>query len=336
MGLPCKPELQSRPMSLDSLRRDLQSGDLTLVANAITGLVKLAEGDARLQAEVLSVCQKWVEDAPESYVAIKAARGLQRLAGEDVFRAVWLKLLQDPREGFVLNVLHSTQDTSWAPIILEMLQRRPELAVRQSALCCLGSLKAPSAFPTAVKYLSDKDLKGYAVIALTSLGDPRAIPHLEPFLKDKTALWPVDNHGPMELMSEFVADAIQRLQPKSTESAMPSALSAREEPFQPPPPPVRKVRWLAYAPLASVLATALFFIFMVISVLEKRGQSGATAETQRLVDLAITFPGALGIILGGLALVRFGRMSVLERIACILGMLFCVPITQSFVTTLLR
>jgi hypothetical protein len=227
----------------------------------------------------------------------------------------------------------------WLPVMTEMLEQRPEASVRQSLLCSLGALKDPSALPTLVRHLADKDLKGYAVIGLANLDDPQAIPHLQPYLSDKTPLWPVDNHGPTERMCDFVASTIQRLQPKEAAKAAFPGGSIAAAPPQPRASGVdagRSPFWLAYAPLASVALSAAIFAVLAIQVLERRGRSGATAAAQRLGDLAITFPGVLGVICGVVALSRFGRLRGEERAAVIIGTALAGLIAKSFVATLTR
>ena len=328
---------------LDRIRHDLQSTDMLVVGSALGKLAKLAGHDPRIRAEALEVFRKWADAAPDQYVAIQAAKGLRLVAGEEAFREVWLKLMTDPRESFVLNTLHRTTEPVWVPVVLEMLERRSELSVRQSILCCLGQMQDRSVLPVLLKYLPDKDLQGYAVIGLTRLGDPRAIPHLEPWLADKTPLWPVDNHGPMETMGDVAANAIKLLQGNGPRGAAPGGvplvapLATVAAQAQPPAgSPVQGAYLLAYAPLGAALLTAAIFMVMVIVVLEKRGQSGASGQGQRIVDLVITFPGLAGLLLGIVALSRFATLSLIERVACIIGTILCALIAKSFVLTLLR
>ena len=320
---------------MDEILRDLQSPDIELLGRTLGHLVKLAERDAGIRAEALGIFQKWAATAPDFYVAIQSAKGIRLLAGEEAYREVWRKLLDDPRESVVLNVLAATDNPEWVPVLLEMLERRTELSIHQSLLCCLGKLKDRSVFPTLLKYLPDAELKGYAVLALASLGDPLAIPHLQPYLKDKTPLWPVDNHGPTELMCDAVANAIRQLQPQVARAAGHAPGPVRTELPRVGKSP-RSIRWIAFGPLACVVATVVILMASVIHVIEKHGHSGYSGKTERMFDLAITCPGVIGLLLGALALSRFGRLSVFERIACVLGMLICGVIATSFVQMLLR
>ena len=330
------PAHKKNPPNIDEIRRDLQSQDIELVGRTIGHLVKLAERDEGIRAEALGIFQKWAAAAPDFYVAIQSAKGIRLLAGEEAYREAWRKLLDDPREGIVLNVLNATDDPVWVPTLLGMLERRTELSIRQSLLCCLGKLKDRSVFPTLLKFLPDAELKGYAVLALASLGDPRAIPHLQPYLKDKTPLWPVDNHGPTELMCDAVANAIRQLQPLDGEHAGGSVRAQESRPAPPVRKPPQRIHWIAFGPLASVVATVIILITSVVHVLEKRGHSGYSGETSRRMDLMVTFPGVIGLLLGAVALSRFGRLSLFERIACVLGILICGMIATSFVQILLR
>lgn len=326
-------------MSLIRIREDLRSADMQVLRRGIDALLRQAQKDPSVHEEAGVVFRKFAAEARDPIIAIDSAKGIRLLEGEDAFREVWLKLLHDSRESIVMNALHATTGREWVPVMNEMLEQRPEVAIRQSLLCSLGTLKDASVLPTLVKHLADKDLKGYAVIGLANLGDAQAIPHLQRYLSDKTPLWPVDNHGPTELMCEFVASTIQRLQPKETtgpvspggslSTASPpsktSEVNAERSPF-----------WLAYAPLASVALTAAIFIVLAIQVLGRRGQSGATAAAQRIGDLAITFPGVLGVICGVIALSRFGGLSGKERVAAIIGTALAGLIAKSFVATLMR
>lgn len=326
-------------VSLVQIREDLRSADVQVLRRGIDALLRLAQKDLSVHAEAGVVFRKFAAEAADPIIAIDSAKGIRLLEGEDAFREVWRKLLHDPRESIVMNALHATTGREWVPVMTEMLERRPEVSVRQSILCSLGTLKDASVLPTLVKHLADKDLKGYAVIGLANLGDPQAIPHLQRCLSDKTPLWPVDNHGPTELMCEFVASTIQRLRakeatgpaspggPMATTSSPPKASEGKagRSPF-----------WLAYAPLASAAMTATIFIVLAIQVLGRRGQSGATAATQRLGDLAITFPGVLGVICGVVALSRFGGLSGKERVAAMIGTAIAGVIAKSFVATFMR
>lgn len=326
-------------VNLVQIREDIRSADIHVLRRGIDALLRLAQTDPGVREEAGGVFREFAAEAKDPIIAIDSAKGIRLLEGEEAFRKVWLKLLHDSRESIVMNVLHATTGSEWLPVMTEMLERRPEASIRQSLLCSLGALKDPAALPTLVRHLADKDLKGYAVIGLANLGDPQAIPHLQPYLSDTTPLWPVDNHGPMERMCEFVASTIQRLQPKeATGPASPGgSLSAAS-----PPPKASELNagrspfWLAYAPLASVAMTSAIFIVLAIQVLGRRGQSGATAATQRLGDLAITFPGVLGVICGVVALSRFGGLSGKERVAAIIGTALAGLIAKSFLATLMR
>jgi hypothetical protein len=326
-------------VSLVHIREDIRSADIHVLRRGIDALLRLAQKDPGVREEAGAVFRKFAAGATDPIIAIDSAKGIRLIEGEDAFRKVWLKLLHDSRESIVMNALHASTGAEWLPVMTEMLERRPEASIRQSLLCSLGALKDPSALPTLVRYLADKDLKGYAVIGLANLGDPQAIPHLQPYLSDKTPLWPVDNHGPTELMCDFVASTIQRLQPKEAAKAASPGGAIAAAPPQPRAPEVdagRSPFWLAYAPLASVALSAAIFAVLAIQVLERRGRSVATAAAQRLGDLAITFPGVLGVICGVVALSRFGRLRGKERVAVIIGTALAGLIAKSFVATLTR
>lgn len=326
-------------VSLVQIREDIRSADIHVLRRGIDALLRLAQKDPGVREEAGAVFRKFAAEAKDPIIAIDSAKGIRLLEGEDAFRKVWLKLLQDSRESIVMNALLATTGSEWLPVMTQMLERRPEASIRQSLLCSLGALKDPAALPTLVRHLADKDLKGYAVIGLANLGDPQAIPHLQPYLSDTTPLWPVDNHGPMERMCDFVASTIQRLQPKkaATAAAPGGAIAAAPPQRKAPERNVgRRPFWLAYAPLASVALSGAIFAVLAIQVLERRGGRGDTAAEQRLGDLAITFPGVVGVICGVVALSRFGRLRGKERAAAIIGTALAGLIAKTFVATLLR
>lgn len=326
---------KNNPPDIDAIRRDLQSADTEVLGRALRELLKLVPHDKGIHAEALGVFQKWAAAAPDFYVAIQSAKGIRQIAGEDAFREVWHRLLEHPSESVVMNVVGSTDDPSWVPVLIEMLDRRTETSIRQSLLLCLGKLKDRSALPALVKCLANENTKGYAAVALGQLGDPQAIPHLDPFLNDKTPLWPVDNHGPTERMCDVASAAIRQLQQRGTPDAADAAAPMRAA-TQPVARPPRRTHWIAFAPLACVAMSAVIFFILSIQVLEKHGHSGYSAQQSRRMDLIITCPGIFGLLLGAAALSRFARLTVFERIACILGILICVPVARSFFLLALR
>ncbi len=320
--------------SIDAIVATLGTSDTVAVIRAVGELTRLAQRDPALHAMALNALQTLATTTADPYVAIETAKAIRQLPDEAAYRSVWLSLLDDPRLLIALNAAHGTTDVSWLATLTALLATRSEIPVRQAILLSIGKMKDRSALPLLVAHLADADLKGYAVLALTSMGDPNAIPHLQPYLTDKTPLWPIDNHGPMELMGEAVANSIKQLQVGTQGPRSRQAPPARHA--APANKPASSLHWIAYGPLAGALGTAAAFMLMAIIVLGKRGQDGASAHAQWLADLAITLPGVLGVLCGVAAMMRFKLFSAFERGACIAGLVLSGLITQTFITTLLR
>ena len=320
------------PDSVEAMIATLRSSDMVAVVRMIGELTRVVQNDPALRAPVIDTLQPLALTTADPHVANVAGKAIEQLGDKATYRKVWLSLLNDPRLLIALNAVHVTTDASWLATLIDLLSTRSEVAVRQAILLSIGKMKDRSALPLLVAHLSDSDLKGYAVLALTNLGDPQAIPHLQLYLADKTPLWPLDNHGPMELMGEAVASSIKQLQVGTARAHS----TAQVRPAAPANKAANQVHWIAFGPLAAVLTTVGAFMLMAIIVLGKRGQDGASAHTQWLVDLAITFPGLLGLLCGVAAMKRFKLLSPIERSACIVGMLVSGLIAKSFITTLLR
>jgi hypothetical protein len=125
-------------VSLVQIREDIRSADLQVLRRGIDALLRLAQTDPGVREEAGAVFRELAVGATDPIIAIDSAKGIRLLEGEDAFREVWLKLLNDSRESIVMNALHARTGSEWLPVMTEMLERRPEAPIRQSLLCSLG------------------------------------------------------------------------------------------------------------------------------------------------------------------------------------------------------
>jgi hypothetical protein len=125
-------------VSLVQICEDIRSADIQVLRRGIDALIRLAQKDPGVREEAGAVFWEFAAGATDPIIAIDSAKGIRLLEGEDAFRKVWLKLLQDSRESIVMNALHATTGSEWLPVMTETLERRPETSIRQSLLCSLG------------------------------------------------------------------------------------------------------------------------------------------------------------------------------------------------------
>src|SRR5205814_10016953 len=121
----------------------------------------------------------------------------EHILGPQQARATWLALLNRPAVNMVTRIALAIDDPSYAPALLELLQRRTETPIRAAAIRTLGRMKDPVALGAILDHLSTPELRTDAIEALGDLGDPRAIPHLEPLLDNTTQVAREDERGAM-------------------------------------------------------------------------------------------------------------------------------------------
>lgn len=177
----------------------------------MAALYHRAQQTPAIHPEALELFRASVMAWPDYMTASYAARGIELIAGPAEGRKIWLALLNHPKAELAGAIAQSIKDVSYVPVLLELLERRPEWSIQLAAVRTLGRMKDRSAFEAIAKRLADRALRPHAVEALAELGDPRAIAHLEPLLRDRTEAWEIDNHGPMLRVCDLAQDAIAQL-----------------------------------------------------------------------------------------------------------------------------
>jgi hypothetical protein len=200
-----------RALSLDQIRRDVLSATQGIRGYAMQSLLMQCRADSALHAAALPIFQAHVFTAPDYMTAANAARGIELIAGPDEGRKVWITLLNRGDAKFAAEIATATKDVFYVPALLRMLESRPDFAIQTAVMRTLGRMKDAQAFAPIAARLADRSLRPHAIEALSDLGDRRAIPHIEPLLKDKTDAWPEDNHGPMLRVCDLASSALSQL-----------------------------------------------------------------------------------------------------------------------------
>ena len=247
--------MRPKQPSLDEIREQLRSPKQTDRVRAMQSLRERAKKDARLAAIALPIFQCAIEAEPDRYTAIYAARGIESAAGPAAGRAAWLALLDRDDADTVATVASAVgADATFAPVLIALLNRRPEMTIRHAVIRALGRMRVPETLPIILDGIGVPELRPDVVQALEDFGDPRAIPYLETLLGDTTDAWEADNHGPTLTVSNVATTAIARLRL----GAEAKAVAARPPPPSAAPRTARSVAlWLAYVAGGALLARML-------------------------------------------------------------------------------
>jgi HEAT repeat protein len=195
--------------SFAQIEQDVKSPDPAVRGSAIQELLLRVKNDPALQA--LAIFRHAVDVDQDPAVVTTAARGVQDILSPEESRSTWLDLLNRPDAMMVARAALAIDDRQLVPTLLDLLRRRPEPVVHHSILYTLGRLKDPAAYDTLIACLENPNLRSHAIDALADFGDPRAIPHLQPFVNDKTDARP-DDRGWMMQIGDLASDAIRQLQ----------------------------------------------------------------------------------------------------------------------------
>jgi len=201
----------ARPFDFEQIKRDIRSPDQPTRGTSMAALYHHAQQTPAIHPEALELFRASVMAWPDYMTASYAARGIELIAGPAEGRKIWLALLNHPKAELAGAIAQSIKDVSYVPVLLELMERRPEWSIQLAAVRTLGRMKHPSAFDAIINRLNNRPLRPHVVEALAELGDPRAIPHLEPLLHDRTEAWEEDNHGPMLRVCDLAQAAIAHL-----------------------------------------------------------------------------------------------------------------------------
>lgn len=202
------------PPSLDSIESDLRAPSQEVRCAAMQRLLKWATIDPAIRPAALPIFRHAVAEPVDPWATRLALDGIELIAGADEARRLRTALLAHPSFSLVNQLAQSLTDPAYAPALIDLLERRDDIHLRQSILRTLGRMRgaAEIVFPVLLKWLdASPNLRPHAIEALASLGDARAIPHLDPLRRDRTDAWPEDNHGPMLRVCDVATSAIERI-----------------------------------------------------------------------------------------------------------------------------
>lgn len=196
---------------LDEIKANLASEKPEIRGRAMQELSLWAQRDPSIHAAALPIFQHYLVNAPDSWTTISCARGIARVGGTEAGRVAWQTLLNRTEHDIVWRAAMAMDQPAYAPDLVELIRRYTDYQIRTAAIRSLGRMRNPVVYDTLIDQLSREDLRANAIEALADLGDPRAIPQIERFLKDRAEAWPEDNHGPMLYVCDIAKMAIDRL-----------------------------------------------------------------------------------------------------------------------------
>lgn len=205
------------------VRAALQSKDDSHRGQALQALHHLAKRDPSIHAEALQIYREVLAGPIDAWTTVNAIRGLEALLGADQSHSAWQALLADDQpDDQIAMVVWSITDSRLVPRLLELLERRTAVMVRQAILQILGKLATPGLRPVIEPFLACPELRPAAIQALGELGDPEAIPQLEPFLRDDSEIPHRDERGCVLRICNLADDAIRRLTRRRNSDSRPA------------------------------------------------------------------------------------------------------------------
>ncbi|MDX2200996.1 MAG: HEAT repeat domain-containing protein [Phycisphaerae bacterium] len=345
------PSPEVAAAALEQIERDLRSARAFERGEGMRALLRRAVADPSLQPRAREVFRAALGGETDPWALSMAALGIETLDGATAGGAVWRELLGRADENVVAYAVIAMRDAVHAPLLRELLERRPEPLILVNALSALGRLRDRAAMPAMLAALENASVRPHAISALADLGDPGAIAAIERYLNDRGDAWPVDNHGPMMSVGEVAAEAIAKLRqagvdgwsgqrwtddpssPDRDDGAMERS-SAR--PRSDLGASIFGQRLLTYLPL--VIAC---FELIWVGALVQSGQAahqgrGPTTEDHRRTAALAILPPLIGLGIGILMAVRRWPTKWLDRGALLLGVLICGLWALGFAGDLLR
>jgi hypothetical protein len=257
--------------TLEELTHAARSDQRDVRSCALQELLGWVEKDPRSHPKVLPIFRAalGVENAPWGIVS--AVQGIEHMVGGEEAKSAWLWVLTHSDGSIVVQATSCLTDHSYAPVLLDLLAHRPEIEVRNAAIRALGRLQYVEALPVILPLLGPEETRWDAIESLSNLGDARAIPYLEPYLNDQSALRGEDDRGCTIDVHDITGCAIRRLehlantQPTSRPAAPIPARASRPAPLRPGSIPT-KHNPFAYLPLAAALLEIPWIIIVFTQV----------------------------------------------------------------------
>ncbi len=283
---------------------DLQSPDPESRGRAMQALASRVKTDASCHAEALPIFHATILHETDPWTVLSAARGLETILGPERAYTSWVSLLNHPNSKIVSQVVLALTHRRYALPLIDVLQHRSELSVRQSTIRALGRLRDPAIFPALLPFLAHPELRPHTIEALGELGDVRAYPHLEALANDPTEAWPEDNHGPMLRVGDLACRALARFDVPATPS--------------PPEPNPR-----AYLPLLAAVVQLGVTPILMPTVLLSRGP-GPWFRNHQLLTLLFMLPALVGLLYGVFVYgPRSGILTMMEKFGLAVGCALC-------------
>ena len=202
--------MKLNPFAVRQIQVDLQSPDPERRGRAMRDLASLVKSDPTHHAQALPIFHAALLQDIDAWTILSAAHGLETILGPERAYPAWLALLNHPNAKIATAAVRAITHPRYVLPLIDVLQQRSQLSLRQSSIRALGRLKHPAIFPALLPCLADPELLPHTVEALGDLGDPRAAPHLEALRNDPTEAWPEDNHGPMLRVGDLARQALAR------------------------------------------------------------------------------------------------------------------------------
>lgn len=321
------------------IRSNLQSPEYGPRGYAMQSLLNMVKRGAASREEAVALFRSCAAADPHPWPAALGIHGVEFLEGAEAARPYWVAMLHHQDPEMIERAAMSIKDHSYVPELIGVIERRRESRIQIAAIRSLGRLKDPAAFPAIAARLQDPDLRPHVIEALGDLGDARALPYLEPLLRDGTPTWPIDNHGPMLYIRDHAATSIGQIR---ANNAPHHAASSRPAPQSipvpqtrivvPPPIPIprRSVILLAYVPLIAAVTEAPWIFIVIVLQLMRAGTQKPDESLTHLLDFLAMVPAIIGALVGIYAARRWSRMIVVEKVFFVVGMIICVLIMIPF------
>lgn len=329
--------------AITEIREKLQSDDYGMRGYALQSLLNMVKRNVADRSVATELFRAAAAKEPHPYPAKIAIRGIEYLDGAQAARPYWIAMLRSTDPQVAAQAAMAVTDPAYFSELVELLDRWQDGEIQSTVIRALGRLKEPAAFPVITQRLSDQKLRPHAVEALGDLCDPRAIAYLEPLLHDNTPGWPIDNHGPMLFVRDLAAIAIQQIRgnPMPHQHAivaptLPTLPSVQTRIVIPPPLPHKRrpVQWSALIPIMAAGIEIPWVLMAIILLAAQSQQQRASRSNTHLFDVLAMVPAIIGALVGVYAAAGWSKLSLLERVLLVLGIVLCGLIMIPFIQEL--
>ena len=311
-------------VNLPDIRRDLASPNAETRGHALHLLYVCLDRQPELHAAARDIFRHAAEYETYGWVVITGVLGLEHLDGPDAARPHWRRLLGQPDALAAGRAAMSAKHPSHLPMLVDLIERRPEFVFRRGAIYALGWMRDPSVIPLLLRLGEDVALQQHVVQALSDIGDPQAVPWLRTLESSDRRLPEMDERGATLTLGEIAGYAIRSIEHRGGQRSQPNpaATPAAIKSTAPPPlsrrpsfgaarPPAWRPWSLLHPSLIPLIAAALELVLLLCLfalIIVMAGNPKPTfALNDRVVDaIALPLPvigliAAVTLKLGGLA-----------------------------------